>query len=243
MRSSLFVALASQPACQPASESSDFRCRIQPPYQPTNNSILLHLIPSFLRSDPSPFDNSSPPPQLALHRHTIMGGKAFSSGLRALFTPRLAREVYEHAQQQCFAALKPLFPLVKSPVEAPEKTTFGDIDVLACLEGSSFTADEIGDPKKAAVWEAVAKELRPARTFQESTLVKNFALPWPALTGEMMARQLAVEAAVGDEAVRCGDKAVASGGEAEKEAEQKPRYIQVDIHLCATNRELEWSYL
>lgn len=173
-----------------------------------------------------------------------MGGKVFSSGLRALYTPRLTREVYQRAQQQCFAALRPLFPLIQCPIEAPEKTTFGDIDVLACLEGSAFAADEISDPDKTAVWAAVERALRAVRTYQENRLVKNFALPWPAVPAQAMARQLAVEtAAGGDKAVGGSDEAVALGGEAEKEAGQKPRYIQVDVQLYATKQELDWAYL
>lgn len=178
-----------------------------------------------------------------------MGGKVFSSGQRALFTPRITREVYQYTRHQCFAALKPLFPLVKCPIEPPEKATFGDVDILACLEGSSFAADEISDPEKTAVWAAVEKQLQVVRTYQRTSLVKYFAIPWPTmLTTQMLARQLASEAAPapagGDKAVGCLDKAVASIGDLAKlEAARKLRYIQVDIQLCATQKELEWSNL
>lgn len=189
-----------------------------------------------------------------------MGGKVFSSGPKALFTPRLARDVYNYTRAHCFAALRPLFPLLRSPIDAPGKTSFGDVDILASLEGSPLIeanadADTTGkttpkDLDTVAVWSAVASALRAVRTHQETPLVMNVAIPWPpGVAGLMMARQRALEEAAAaaeaagssasGEAACGGDKAVATGGE----AEPRPRFVQVDIHLCATNKELEWKYL
>lgn len=194
-----------------------------------------------------------------------MGGKVFTSGPKALFTPRLARDVYNHARAHCVAALRPLFPLLRSPIEAPGKTSFGDIDILASLEGSSLsstnatsadtttagkttTTTTSKDPDTVAVWAAVASALRAVRTHQENPLVMNVAMPWPpGVGGLIMARQRALEEAAAEaagssargEAACGGDKAVTVGGEAEPRA----RFVQVDIHLCATKKELEWKYL
>ncbi|KAF3764880.1 hypothetical protein M406DRAFT_239722, partial [Cryphonectria parasitica EP155] len=82
-----------------------------------------------------------------------MGGKAFSSGPRALYTPRMIPEVYETVLVACLAALRPLFPAVKSLVEAPEKTSHGDIDILVCLEDSSCS-------DKTAIWAQVEAALK-----------------------------------------------------------------------------------
>lgn len=185
-----------------------------------------------------------------------MGGKVFSSGPKALFTPRLARDVYNHTRAHCFAALRPLFPLLRSPIDAPGKTSFGDVDILASLEGSPLTQASVDadatskttpkDLDTVAVWASVASALRAVRTHQETPLVMNVAIPWPpGVAGLMMARQRALEeaAAAGSsasgEAACGGDKAVTAGSE----AEPKARFVQVDIHLCATNKELEWKYL
>lgn len=175
-----------------------------------------------------------------------MGGKVFTSGPLALYTPRLCRKVYEQMQEHCFAVLKPMFPLVKSPVEAPEKVTFGDIDILISLQASSFTKDEIKQPDKAAIWAAVKKELRAVRTHQETKLIMNIAIPWPTLNPNSMARQLAMEAAVGESGGKAavgGAGAVTAGDKAEEETKLRPRAIQVDITLCATDEELEWNCL
>lgn len=162
----------------------------------------------------------------------------FSSGPNALFTPRMARGAYEHIQKSCFALLKPFFPCTKSPIEAPEKTTFGDIDILVSLQGSSFTDEEIKNPQKAAIWTVIEKQLNAVRSYQETKLIKNFAIPWPTdLTKSVMARQLAVEAVVGYKAAAGGDKA------ADGKAELDFRCVQVDVHICATDQELEWCCL
>lgn len=177
---------------------------------------------------------------------TTMGGKVFSSGRLALYTPRMCRAVYEQVQEYCFTVLKPLFPLVKSPVEAPEKTTFGDIDILVSLQGSLFTEDEMNQPDKTAIWTKIKKDMSAIRTHQETRLIMNIAIPWPTLDPESMARQLAVEAAVGEsggKAAGGGDEAVNAGNEAGEKAEPRQRAIQVDVTLCATDEELVWNKL
>lgn len=162
----------------------------------------------------------------------------FSSGSKPLFTPRMAREAYEHIQKSCFDLLNPFFPCIKSPVEAPEKATFGDIDILVSLQDSLFPDEQIRDPQKAGIWEVIEKQLNAIRSYQETPHIKNIAIPWPkTLTESVMSRQLAVEAVAGYKAGPSGDKA--GNGKAEPEL----RYVQVDVHICATDQELEWLCL
>lgn len=179
-----------------------------------------------------------------------MGGKVFSSGGDPLFTPRLAREAYKQVRESCLAALRPLFPLVGTPVEAPQKTTFGDVDILACIEGSPLAAADQGTQAASydAIWSAVEAALQPRRTNQETPLAKNFAVPWPLeMSALAMEMQLDVEREVvgGGEAGSCGDEAVVSGRKADtcREAEARPRFVQVDVHLCGTKHEYEWALL
>lgn len=79
-----------------------------------------------------------------------MGGKAFATGSEALYTPRMHPEVYKVVLTDCVDVLMAMFPLTKSPIEAPEKTVFGDIDIITSLEGSVFTQEEIRDPRRSS---------------------------------------------------------------------------------------------
>lgn len=59
-----------------------------------------------------------------------MGGKAFASGPDALSTPRMPPILY-HALLDRFLALSSnFFERVTTSVEAPEKTSFGDVDII-----------------------------------------------------------------------------------------------------------------
>lgn len=171
-----------------------------------------------------------------------MGGNVFASGPEALYTPRMGPSVYKHAKAQCTNALKNLgFSHVVTPIEAPEKDNFGDVDILACLEGTIFPPSAQLD---ASTWDLIEKSMGAVRTYSEGRIgpdkrriidCKSLAIPWPAgldsaederaaESGEDV-QDLGVEKAVGSEA--------ASG----------PRYIQVDVRLCDTHQELEWRFL
>ncbi|KAJ4414189.1 hypothetical protein N0V82_008091 [Gnomoniopsis sp. IMI 355080] len=172
-----------------------------------------------------------------------MGGKAFSTGSHALYTPRMAPKVYEIVLADCLNALRPLFPTIRAPIEAPEKISFGDIDILVSLEGSAFTLDDINDPQKIVVWTAIEQALKAAQVFQEGKVVssKSIALPWPInMSEDAMVSQLAVESMAGHKAESERGEASSKAAEISHEAESKNRFIQVDIQLCSTNQELEW---
>ncbi|KAJ4394284.1 hypothetical protein N0V93_003501 [Gnomoniopsis smithogilvyi] len=152
-------------------------------------------------------------------------------------------EVYEIVLADCCKAITPLFPIVKAPIEAPEKMTFGDIDILVSLEGSSFTQDDVNDPQKIAVWIAIEKALKAVNVFQEGKLVssKSIAIPWPIdLSEDVMAGQVAVESAAGRKADSKRGEASSKAVGLSHEAEPTNRFIQVDIQLCSTNQELRW---
>lgn len=175
-----------------------------------------------------------------------MGGKAFSTGSDALYTPRMVPKVYEITLANCFDALTDLFPVVKTPIEAPEKATFGDIDLLISLEGSPFTSEDINDHQKADIWKAIERKLKAVQVFEEGKLAisKSMAIPWPiSLSKDVMVDQLAAESIAEHKAESGWGKANNKAVETIHEAETKSRYIQVDIQLCSSDQKLKWRVL
>lgn len=156
-----------------------------------------------------------------------MGGKAFSSGSPGkppLKTPRMSPAVYKHVKAQCISDLKKLgFSRVATPIEAPEKDTFGDVDILVCLEETSFPPVPQFD---VSTWDRVGKSLHSERSHYEARIgpdkqriIDNmsFAIRWPAAFATSPA-----------------------GQKKDPEADSGPWHIQVDVSLCDTRQELEW---
>ncbi|KAI3397478.1 hypothetical protein diail_10690 [Diaporthe ilicicola] len=173
-----------------------------------------------------------------------MGGNVFASGPDALYTPRMDPSVYNHAKTQCTNALKDLgFSRVVVPIEAPEKESFGDVDIIACLEGTSFPPSAQLD---AAAWDLIENSLGAIRSHSEGRVgpekqriidSKSIAIPWPAGLDQVEDDR----AAVSGEDVQ--DLDVTAAGQADgPEAASKPRFIQVDVRLCDTQQELEWRF-
>ncbi|CAN8099029.1 unnamed protein product [Discula destructiva] len=169
-----------------------------------------------------------------------MGGKVFAAGCKPLYTPRMIPEVYRLALRQSIQALEPLFPSLKSPLEAPEKPSFGDVDILLSLDGAAFTQTELSDPKKNAVWAAINTALRAVRAFQGKNVFdsQSFAVAWPDAGKNAWRRQLAFNQEVACEA-ESEDKAEYKATDSD-EVGRLWWYIQVDVRLCNNNHELEW---
>ena len=74
-----------------------------------------------------------------------MGGNAFTN----LNTPRLDPVQYNLARQAAISVLRGYFPVVQVPPEAPEKTDFGDVDVLVAGAGREVTVGDISNALKA----------------------------------------------------------------------------------------------
>lgn len=165
-----------------------------------------------------------------------MGGKAFSTGPNAVRTPRMVPEVYVFALNRTTNALEKLFPNVKSPIEGPEKASFGDIDVMVSLEGAAFTKEELDDPQKEAVWAAVKEELGAYRVIHDKNAYgsQTFAVSRP-----------------GDIDADVWERQVKLMQEEETKAEFENNlvesmdwfFIQVDVQLTDTTEELEWRAL
>ncbi|CAO1605902.1 hypothetical protein XANCAGTX0491_009407 [Xanthoria calcicola] len=103
-----------------------------------------------------------------------MGGKAFSHGPEPLSTPRMLPALYRCLLDRFHVQLATFFEQVASPVEAPEKATFGDIDLLvATPRNSPFTVA------------AIAKALNAKRTLSFPPIY-SLAVPHPEIEGNFV---------------------------------------------------------
>ena len=100
-----------------------------------------------------------------------MGGKAFTSGPTPLFTPRMPPELYYRLRDHYISLLSTYYTQAATPIEAPCKTSYGDIDVLVC------------QPKSISVnTDTLAKVLDAVRKFSTpGSLTASFAVPYPGL--------------------------------------------------------------
>ncbi|KAK1982125.1 hypothetical protein LZ30DRAFT_591263 [Colletotrichum cereale] len=183
-----------------------------------------------------------------------MGGSAFASGQHALDTPRMPPKVYEHVKAKCTTALRELYICVASPIEGPEKEDFGDIDILVTWEKAAFqarsstkpaptAADRSANVKNQEFDEAVdfgiddeeGQERSPAHSFMSrdearraikaalgaeytifSRASDHYAIPWP--TSEPTTEEPTTE-----------------------ENEKPKQYIQVDITICDSLQQMQWT--
>lgn len=98
-----------------------------------------------------------------------MGGSAFSQD--KLSTPRMPPRVYEDMLARVEAQMRGHFRLVGHPLEAPEKTSYGDIDVVVAEplgEGVEVTGEFLAQVTGAHTW----KSTRGSGIF-------NLAVEWP----------------------------------------------------------------
>lgn len=72
---------------------------------------------------------------LLTQQSITMGGIAFSlKDTRGLHTPRMPRTVYRFIRDICHAALRQRFMAVASPIEAPAKQDYGDVDIFVAWD-------------------------------------------------------------------------------------------------------------
>ncbi|ROV91799.1 hypothetical protein VSDG_06490 [Cytospora chrysosperma] len=176
-----------------------------------------------------------------------MGGKAFASGRNPLYTPRMALAVYEHVKKQCTSALKTLFPRAETPIEAPEKASFGDVDIFVSFEGSNLSRGTFTSP---SAWTPIQTALQGVRSNYEARAdserkrvinAMSFAIPWPTdLSAGERAAQMLVEASLPAATVANRDSLREDGDVGGAGDGPKDRYIQVDVRVCDSDQELDW---
>ncbi|KAL9614460.1 MAG: hypothetical protein Q9167_001063 [Letrouitia subvulpina] len=97
-----------------------------------------------------------------------MGGKAFSHGSSPLSTPRIPPALYFFLHDRCLTELSTFFIHVETPVEGPEKDSYGDLDFVAC------------SPLPCYSLEAVSQSINTVRSVSNAGTI-SFAVPYPDL--------------------------------------------------------------
>ncbi|RDW94387.1 hypothetical protein BP5796_00150 [Coleophoma crateriformis] len=143
-----------------------------------------------------------------------MGGQAFALRSQPLFTPRMPLQIYAQILKSTLNALQQHFRHVASPIEAPGKATFGDVDILVA-EPLNPDLDTTQRPT-TEVAEALARILGAVdRIWQKGNPTINLALPWPSCE--------------------------VSENENPDVTELAKKYIQVDVHMCPSTTSFTWT--
>ncbi|KAK6586082.1 hypothetical protein PZA11_001139 [Diplocarpon coronariae] len=156
-----------------------------------------------------------------------MGGNAFATHIPPLSTPRMPLRVYRNVLARVLDILHQHFRRAASPIEAPSKADYGDIDVLVF---SPITAayDQSVTPKLKVV-ETLARDLGAIAWIAGTKgQAMNIAIPWPqeSSPSTLTASQNNTE-------------------QQDRASEPVPvpavkKFIQLDIHILATSHELDW---
>lgn len=142
-----------------------------------------------------------------------MGGHAFSSLLPPLYTPRMPQVIYEKVRDETHHVLRQYYDAVATPIEAPAKTDYGDIDILVAgpkpLQYDFLSTDD-GQPVHH-----LATTLRAKAWVQEKgNATVHFAIHWPSST---------------------------DGSNKYESLDDREKYIQVDVHLCRSQKQFNWE--
>lgn len=163
-----------------------------------------------------------------------MGGKIFQQGANAISTPRMPRAVYLHMHQHVHSILDGLRDNLlvedhKTPVSAPEKTKFGDVDVLV-LKTAALEDMKMGKPDFRPFLlklEKVFGAVRKSRSTDEYSA--SYALPWP--------EQYKVPELPAEEQAKLP---VTLQG---LSLEPKFHYVQVDIKVIHSRTLFDYTYM
>ena len=149
-----------------------------------------------------------------------MGGHAFSRTHKdrlGLFCPRLPLAVYEAVRDETVDALKEFFEHVVVPFEHPEKTDFGDIDMVICEPKGDLTKLRTMQELKFGI----AKALKTDRFYSNAIGVGYFAVKVPKAIIDLEKITQAKES----------DEQIGSDNE---------YWVQVDIEVVDAPSQLNW---
>ena len=97
-----------------------------------------------------------------------MGGKAFSHGSNPLSTPRMPKAIYTLLRDEYVNLLSGLYSSVVSPLDAPGKDAYGDIDIL------------VSNPLRQTNTQILADSLHAKASFTTpGNPSTSFAVPYP----------------------------------------------------------------
>jgi hypothetical protein len=140
-----------------------------------------------------------------------MGGSAFASGENPLSTPRMPTHVYQLVRPKCHDILSRYFEHVATPIEAPGKKDYGDVDFLVACPRSICMSSDIA--------ETLGTAFGAERTIAgKGSQTVNFAIPWP--------HEELLDGLYGQGGVYRGKKDV---------------FVQVDVNMCGSKERWEWE--
>jgi hypothetical protein len=171
--------------------------------------------------------------------------------------------VYKEVRDRCHAALRKLFLCVASPIEGPAKKDYGDVDILVALEKRMVFPPTPADQTKlegseilALIQEALGAE---HMIMEKGNCSANLAIPWPVdlLAGpdaddnddDLIMLSGAPDAANDDDVIVLSTARDSIHDPKQKKEErlrqpdqqQQKLYIQVDVGICTSVRQLQWS--
>ena len=161
-----------------------------------------------------------------------MGGKAFGK----LLTPRMPPHIYKDTRDDLLILLRKHFLLAASPTQGPEKTDFGDIDILVCGPiDSNMTLPETGSPNIFALAGILnAKDWKEMK----GNPTMHFAIPWPQTPStNLPSNELSTTEYTEHDQLKDyrPDSAI------ELSLGIQDRYIQVDVTMCETCKMFHWE--
>jgi hypothetical protein len=133
-------------------------------------------------------------------------------------------EVYSHVLTKTHKSLRQHYRHVDSPIEAPGKDTYGDVDILVFGPLEPPVNEQDSPLKEVAARLAV---IIHAKTYivEKENPTMNFAIPWPN--------------SIEDSDIPSGSTSNSEAQEAQATTEAK--YIQLDIKICPTLRVFNWE--
>lgn len=144
-----------------------------------------------------------------------MGGNAFNTSSPLLSTPRMPPKIYNLVLQRTLTLLRQHFAQAASPIESPGKPDYGDIDI--CLSSPRSAPYDPARTPKAQVVETLARDLGAKAWIPGlKSQPMNLAIPWPS------------------------DAPHASPQDEVGESAKGELYIQVDVHIFPSEKELRW---
>lgn len=136
-------------------------------------------------------------------------------------------QIYNLILSRTLLAIQKHFTHVSSPIEAPGKLDFGDIDILC--HGPLTAPYNPSLTSKTQVTETIAKELGAKKwIIGKSMQGMNFAIPWPE-EGGIGEGTTSTSALNENQEYEEGDGAA------------KEKFIQLDIHIFPTLKEYNWE--
>ncbi|KAF4634177.1 hypothetical protein G7Y89_g3939 [Cudoniella acicularis] len=108
-----------------------------------------------------------------------MGGQAFANHRPPLPTPRMPSETYNQVLKLVLTTLRQHYSLAESPIEAPGKLTYGDVDILVSGAKEKAFDPLVTDRKEVAV-NLQASLGAVASITEKGNPTTNLALPWPS---------------------------------------------------------------